>query len=176
MQRLGMVTVSIPPGEIYTSLEKGTIDAVEFVGPYDDLKLGFYKVAPNYYYPGWWEGGAATDLYVNAKAYEALPAEYKAIIEAAAARSHVIMQSIYDVKNPVALKQLVAGGAKLHRFSKDIMDAAFKESLALYSELSARNPRWKKIYEDYSKFRTEANMWFRFAEAGFDDFMHAQKL
>jgi len=176
MQRLGMVTVSMPAGEIYTSLEKGTIDAVEFVGPYDDLKLGFYKVAPNYYYPGWWEGGAATDLYVNAKAYEALPAEYKAIIAAAAARSHVMMQSIYDVKNPVALKQLVAGGAKLHRFSKDILDAAFKESLALYSELSAKNPRWKKVYEDYSKFRAEANMWFRFAEAGFDDFMHSQKL
>ncbi len=176
MQRLGMVTVSMPPGEIYTSLEKGTIDAVEFVGPYDDLKLGIYKVAPHYYYPGWWEGGAETDLYVNAKAYEALPADYKAMVEAAAALAHVKMVSTYDAKNPVALKQLVAGGAKLHRFSKDIMEAAFKESMALYSELSAKNPRWKKVYEDYSKFRADANMWFRFAEASFDDFMHAQKL
>jgi TRAP-type mannitol/chloroaromatic compound transport system substrate-binding protein len=176
MQRLGMVTVSMPAGEIYTSLEKGTIDAVEFVGPYDDLKLGIYKVAPHYYYPGWWEGGAETDLYVNAKAYEALPADYKAMVEAAAALAHVKMVSTYDAKNPVALKQLVAGGAKLHRFSKDIMDAAFKESMALYSELSAKNPRWKKVYEDYSKFRADANMWFRFAEASFDDFMHAQKL
>ncbi len=61
-ERLGVVTQSIPPGEIYTALEKGTIDAVEFVGPYDDYKLGFYKVAPNYYYPGWWEGSAQTDL------------------------------------------------------------------------------------------------------------------
>lgn len=176
LERLGVVTVSMPGGEIYTSLEKGTIDAVEFVGPYDDQKLGFYKVAPNYYYPGWWEGSAQTELYVNINAYEALPAEYKAMIEAAATRSHVLMQTTYDAKNPVALKQLVAAGAKLHRFSKDVMDAAFKESMALYSELSAKNPRWKKMYEDYIKFRADQNMWFRFAEAGFDDFMQAQKL
>ena len=175
-ERLGVVTQSIPAGEIYTSLEKGTIDAVEFVGPYDDQKLGFYKVAPNYYYPGWWEGCAQTDLYVNIKAYEALSAEYKAMIEAAAGYAHVIMQANYDAKNPIALKQLVAAGAKLHRFPKDVMDAAFKESMALYAELSAKNPRWKKVYEDYIKFRADENMWFRFAEAGFDDFMQAQKL
>ncbi len=176
MERLGMVTISTPGGEIYTSLEKGTIDAAEFVGPYDDYKLGLYKVAPHYYYPGWWEGSAQTDLYVNIKAYEALPAEYKAMIEAAATRSHVLMQAIYDARNPIALKQLVAAGAKLHRFPKDVMNAAFKESNALYAELSAKNPRWKKIYDDYIKFRAEQNMWFRFAEASFDDFMQAQKL
>ncbi len=175
-ERLGVVTQSIPPGEIYTALEKGTIDAVEFVGPYDDYKLGFYKVAPNYYYPGWWEGSAQTDLYVNIKSYEALSAEYKAIIEAASAYAHIIMQANYDVKNPVALKQLVAAGAKLRRFPKDVMEAAYKESMALYSELSAKNPRWKKVYEDYVKFRAEATMWFRFAEAGFDDFMQSHKL
>ena len=175
-ERLGVVTQSIPPGEIYTALEKGTIDAVEFVGPYDDYKLGFYKVAPNYYYPGWWEGSAQTDLYVNLKSYEALSAEYKAIIEAASAYAHIIMQANYDAKNPTALKQLVAGGAKLRRFPKDVMEAAYKESMALYSELSAKNPRWKKVYEDYIKFRAEEIMWFRFAEAGFDDFMQSHKL
>jgi TRAP-type mannitol/chloroaromatic compound transport system substrate-binding protein len=175
-ERLGVVTQSLPAGEIYTALEKGTIDAVEFVGPYDDYKLGFYKVAPNYYYPGWWEGSAQTDLYINIKAYDALSAEYKAMVETAAAYAHIIMQTTYDAKNPVALKQLVAAGAKLHRFPKDIMEAAYKESMALYSELSAKNPNWKKIYDDYIKFRADANMWFRFAEAGFDDFMQAQKL
>lgn len=175
-ERLGVLTVSMPGGEVYTALEKGTIDAVEWVGPYDDYKLGFYKVAPHYYYPGWWEGCAQTDLYVNIKAYEALPAEYKAMIEAASARSHVQMQATYDTKNPIALKQLVAAGAKLHRFPKDVMDAAFREATALYAELSAKNPRWKKVYEDYIKFRADQNMWFRFAEAGFDDFMQAQKL
>jgi TRAP-type mannitol/chloroaromatic compound transport system substrate-binding protein len=175
-ERLGVVTQSIPPGEIYTALEKGTIDAVEFVGPYDDLKLGFYKVAPHYYYPGWWEGSAQTDLYVNINAYEALSAEYKAMIEAASAYAYIMMQSNYDVKNPTALKQLVAAGAKLHRFPKDVMDAAFREATALYAELSEKNPRWKKIYDDFAKFRAEQNLWFRFAEASFDDFMQAQRL
>jgi TRAP-type mannitol/chloroaromatic compound transport system substrate-binding protein len=175
-EMLGVVTQSIPAGEIYQALEKGTIDAVEFVGPYDDYKLGFYKVAPHYYYPGWWEGSANTDLYINIKAYEALSAEYKAMVEAASAYAYIMMQSNYDVKNPIALKQLVAAGAKLHRFPKDVMNAAFMAANALYAELSAKNPRWKKIYEDFAKFRAEQNMWFRFAEASFDDFMQAQKL
>ncbi len=176
ISRLGVVPQSLAPGDIYPALEKGTIDAAEWVGPYDDQKLGFNKVAPYYYYPGWWEGSAQTDLYVNIKAYEALPAEYKAMIEAASAYAHVIMQTTYDAKNPIALKQLVAAGAKLHRFPKDVMEAAFKEANAVYAELSAKNPRWKKMYEDYIKFRADENMWFRFAEAGFDDFMQAQRL
>jgi len=165
-----------PGGEIYQSLEKGTIDAAEWVGPYDDLKLGFNKVAPNYYYPGWWEGGPQLDIYVNTKAYEGLSKEYKAIIENAASHAHVDMQARYDAKNPEALRQLVAGGTKLHRFPKDMMDAAFKEATALYNELSGSNPHWKKIYPDFAAFRREQNLWFRFAESSFDDFMQAQKL
>jgi TRAP-type mannitol/chloroaromatic compound transport system substrate-binding protein len=86
------------------------------------------------------------------------------------------MQAKYDARNPAALKRLVAGGAKLFRFPRDVMDAAFKESMALYSELSASNPGWKKIYDDYANFRRDQNLWFRFTESGFDDFMQAQKL
>ena len=174
--RLGAVPQNIPGGEIYQALEKGTIDACEWVGPYDDQKLGFNKVAPNYYYPGWWEGGPQLDLYINQKAYDALTAEYKAIVENAAAFAHTEMQAKYDAKNPGALKQLVAGGTKLHRFPKDLMDKAFKESMELYAENSAKNPAWKKVYEDYSKFRAEANLWFRFTEMSFDTFMQSQKL
>jgi len=176
VERMGGVPQNIPGGEIYQSLEKGTIDAAEWIGPYDDQKLGFHKVAPNYYYPGWWEGGLNLELYINQKAYDALTPEYKAIVEAAASHAHVDMQAKYDGRNPGALKILVSQGAKLHRFSKEIMEGAFKESMALYSELSAKNPNWKKVYEDYAKFRSEQNLWFRFAEAGFDDFMQAQKL
>ncbi len=175
-ERLGMVAQNIPGGEIYQALEKGTIDAAEWVGPYDDQKLGFSKVAPNYYYPGWWEGGPQIDLYVNQKAWDALTPEYKAIVEAAASHAHVDMQAKYDVKNPVALKQLVASGTKLHAFSDEIMNAAFKASMDMYSELSAKNPAWKKIYEDFSKFRSDQNLWFRFTEARFDRFMQSQKL
>jgi TRAP-type mannitol/chloroaromatic compound transport system substrate-binding protein len=86
------------------------------------------------------------------------------------------MQARYDAKNPAALKQLVGSGTKLFRFPKDVMDAAFKESMAIYAELSAKNPNWKKVYEDYASFRRDQNLWFRFAEAGFDDFMQSQKL
>jgi TRAP-type mannitol/chloroaromatic compound transport system substrate-binding protein len=176
LERLGGVPQNIPGGEIYQSLEKGTIDAAEWVGPYDDQKLGFNKVAPFYYYPGWWEGGPQIDIFINQKAYDTLSAEYKAIVESAAAYAHTDMQAKYDAKNPAALKQLVAGGSKLFRFPKDVLDAAFKESMALYSDLSGKNPNWKKVYEDYAAFRRDQNLWFRFAEAGFDDYMQSQKL
>jgi TRAP-type mannitol/chloroaromatic compound transport system substrate-binding protein len=176
VERMGGVPQNIPGGEIYQSLEKGTIDAAEWVGPYDDQKLGFNKVAPFYYYPGWWEGGPQLDFFVNTKAYEGLSSEYKAIVECAAAAAHVDMQAKYDARNPAALKQLVASGTKLFRFPKDVMDLAFKEALALYSDIGAKNASWKKIYEDYAAFRRDQNLWFRFAEAGFDDFMQSQKL
>jgi len=171
LERMGGVPQNIPGGEIYSALEKGTIDAAEWVGPYDDLKLGFNKVAPNYYYPGWWEGGPQLDFFINTKAYEALTPEYKAVVECAAAVAHTDMQAKYDAKNPAALKQLVGSGTKLFRFPKDVMDAAFKESMAIYAELSGKNANWKKVYEDFSAFRRDQNLWFRFAEAGFDDFM-----
>jgi TRAP-type mannitol/chloroaromatic compound transport system substrate-binding protein len=175
-ERIGGVPQNIPGGEIYQALEKGTIDAAEWVGPYDDLKLGLYKVAPNYAYPGWWEGGPQLDVFINTKAWDALSSEYKAIVECAASHAHVEMQAKYDARNPAALKTLVGGGTKLFRFPRDMMDVAFKEAMALYSELSGTNPSWKKIYEDFSAFRRDQNLWFRFTEAGFDDFMQAQKL
>jgi TRAP-type mannitol/chloroaromatic compound transport system substrate-binding protein len=176
LERIGGVPQNIPGGEIYQALEKGTIDAAEWVGPYDDQKLGFNKVAPYYYYPGWWEGGPQLDFFVNQKAYDALSAENKAIVEAATAEAHIFMQARYDARNPAALKQLVGAGTKLRPFSADVMAAAFKEAMGLYEELNSKNEDWKKIYADYSKFRADQNLWFRFTEATFDRFMQAQKL
>ena len=176
LARLGSVPQNIPGGEIYQALEKGTIDAAEWIGPYDDLKLGFNKVAPFYYYPGWWEGGPELDFFINNKAFEALSPEYKAIVEAAASHAHVVMQAKYDAVNPAALKQLVGAGTKLRPFPKEVMNAAFKASMSLYEEISAKNESWKKIYADYSKFRADQNLWFRFTEATFDKFMQEQKL
>jgi TRAP-type mannitol/chloroaromatic compound transport system substrate-binding protein len=171
LARIGGVPQNIPGGEIYQALEKGTIDAAEWVGPYDDQKLGFNKVAPNYYYPGWWEGGPQLSLYVNTKSYESLSAEYKHIIEGAASHAHVQMQARYDARNPGALKQLVASKTKVLAFPRPVMDAAYKAALEVYAELNASNPNWKKIYEDYAAFRKDQNLWFRFAEANFDSFM-----
>ncbi len=176
IERMGGVPQNIPGGEIYQALEKGTIDAAEWIGPYDDQKLGFNKVAPFYYYPGWWEGGLQLDLYIHKKAWDSLSTELKAIVEAASAYAHVEMQAKYDVKNPHSLKQLVAAGAKLRPFPNDVMAEAFKQSMSLYQELSARNENWRKVYADYSRFRADQNLWFRFSESTFDRFMQAQKL
>ena len=176
VERLGVVPQNIPGGDIYPALEKGTIDSAEWVGPYDDLKLGFNKVAPFYYYPGFWEGGPQLDFFISDKAFNALSAENKAIVEAACAQAHSDTQAKYDARNPAALKQLVGSGAKLREFPKDVMAAAFKEAMAFYDEISAKNESWKKVYADYSKFRADANLWFRFTEAKFDSFMQAQKL
>jgi len=141
LTKLGVVPQQLAAGDIYPALEKGTIDAAEWIGPYDDEKLGFNKVAKYYYYPGWWEGGPALHTIVNQKAYDSLSSEYKAIVEAASSYAHIDMQAKYDARNSASLKQLVAGGAKLFPFPKDLMEAAFKESMALYSEISAKNPR-----------------------------------
>jgi len=163
LERLGGIPQNIPGGEIYQALEKGAIDAVEWVGPYDDQKLGFH--------PAWWEGGPELELYINSRAWDALPADYRAMIECATALAHTDMQAKYDARNPKALRELVASGVTLTRMPKDVMDAAFKASMALYDELSAKNPHWRKIYTDYATFRQEQNQWFRFAEASFDSYM-----
>src|SRR5215204_4225629 len=128
LQKLGTVPQQIAGGDIYPALEKGTIDAAEWVGPYDDEKLGFSKVAPYYYYPGWWEGGPELDILVNDKAFNALSPENKAIVQSAASDAHIFVQARYDARNPAALKTLVAGGTKLRPFTNDVMNLAFKES------------------------------------------------
>jgi TRAP-type mannitol/chloroaromatic compound transport system substrate-binding protein len=176
IERMGGVPQNIPGGEIYQALEKGTIDAAEWVGPYDDQKLGFNKVAPYYYYPGWWEGGPEVDFFINDKAFNGLPAEYKAIVEAASLAAHVDMQAKYDARNPTALKQLVGAKTKVLPFPKTVLDASFKASMELYSELEAKNPDWKKIYSDYRNFQKDQILWFRFTEARFDSFMQSVKL
>src|SRR6185437_10072046 len=95
LQKVGVVPQQLAGGDIYPALEKGTIDAAEWVGPYDDEKLGFYKVAPHYYYPGWWEGGPMLLSFVNLDKWNALPKYYQAIIEAAAGYANVEEQADY---------------------------------------------------------------------------------
>ena len=165
LERIGVVPQNIPGGEIYQALEKGTIDAAEWVGPYDDQKLGFYKVAPNYYYPGWWEGGPQLDLYVNSKAYEGLSAEYKAIIESAAAYAHVEMQA--KLRRPQPGGAEAAGGRRRQAvpLPEGRDGRGLQGSDGAVRRAERQNPAWKKIYDDYSNFRRDANLWFRFTEA-----------
>jgi TRAP-type mannitol/chloroaromatic compound transport system substrate-binding protein len=176
MAKLGVIAQSLPAGEIYQSLEKGTIDAAEWVGPYDDEKLGLNKVAPYYYYPGWWEGGAELDFYINTKAWASLSAENKAIVEAATDVAARDLVAKYDVYNPAALKRLVAAKAQLRPFSKELMDAGFKSSMEVYAEHSAKSPEFKKIYEDIRSFQRDAILWDRFSEYRYNSYMATVKI
>ena len=173
MQKLGVVPQQIAGGDIYPALEKGTIDGAEWVGPYDDEKLGFYKVAKNYYYPGWWEPGTELDLLVNLKAYEALPKEYQAILEDACASANNWVMAKYDADNPAALKRLLSNGARLRPWSKEIMTASYKATLEVNAESSASNPAFKKIYESMLKFRSQTVQWFSIAENTMSNFSEA---
>jgi TRAP-type mannitol/chloroaromatic compound transport system substrate-binding protein len=172
MAKLGVVPQQqIADGEIYRSLEKGMIDAAEWVGPYDDQKLGFNKVAPYYYYPGWWEGGPQVSLYTNTKSWDTLPPAYKAVVDAAAAEANGWMLAKYDMLNPPALKRLAAAGVKFRPFSRAVLEACYKSSLEVYADISAKNPRFKKVYDSWKAFRDDQNLWFRFSENTFDNFM-----
>jgi len=173
LEKMGVIAQNIPGGEVYSALEKGTIDAAEWIGPYDDQKLGFYKVAPNYYYPGFWEGTAQVEFFINKKTFDTLSPENKSIVENAALAAHQNMIASYDARNPVALRQLVAAGAKLKQFPQDILVTAHKNAMALYQELNDKNEDWKKIYVDYAQFAKNGHLWFRFNETPFDRFMQA---
>jgi len=171
LAKLGVVAQQIAGGEIYQALERGTIDAAEWVGPYDDEKLGFHKVAKYYYYPGWWEGGPQLSAIVNIKKWEELPRAYKSVFEAACAEANIHMLARYDAKNPEALKRLVAGGTQLRQFPKAVMEAGQKAAFELYDEAAAKSPHFARIYEGWKKFRADQFLWFRVAESSYDNFV-----
>lgn len=164
MAALGAVPQTIAGGDIYPALEKGTIDAAEWVGPYDDEKLGFQKVAKYYYYPGFWEPGPTLSFYVNLDAWNKLPKNYQAAFEVAAAEVNVSMTAEYDAKNPAALNRLIQSGAQLRIYPRDILDAAYKEAEKLYAEESKNNARFRKIFGAWNRFRNDQSNWFRVAE------------
>jgi TRAP-type mannitol/chloroaromatic compound transport system substrate-binding protein len=171
MAKLGVVPQQLAGGDIYPALEKGTVDAAEWVGPYDDEKLGFYKVAPYYYYPGWWEGGTTNHFMFNTQKFEALPKAYQSVVRAACGAANVEETARYDARNPQALKRLVANGAQLRPFSQAIMEAAYKAALEVYADISSKNPDFKKAYDAMVAFRNDEYLWWQVAEYGFDSFM-----
>jgi TRAP-type mannitol/chloroaromatic compound transport system substrate-binding protein len=171
IQKLGAVPQQIAAGDIYPALEKGTIDAAEWVGPYDDEKLGFYKVAPNYYYPGWWEGGSMIMAMFNLDKWNSLPKNYQAILQQAAAYANTWCMAKYDLVNPPALRRLLANGVKLHGFSPAIMEACFKAAHELHSEISATNESFKKVYDSMNAYMKPGYSWWQVAELNYDSFM-----
>jgi TRAP-type mannitol/chloroaromatic compound transport system substrate-binding protein len=145
--------------------------AAEWVGPYDDEKLGFYKVAPFYYYPGWWEGGAMLHNFINLDKWNALPKSYQAIVKAASEQAHNWMTAKYDAGNPDALKRLVANGAQLRPFPQPVMEACYKAATDTYAEVSAKNEVFKKVHDSMVAFRSNEYLWWQVAELSFDVFM-----
>jgi len=175
LAKLGVVAQQIAGGEIYQALERGTIDAAEWVGPYDDEKLGFNKVAKYYYYPGWWEGGPQLSTIVNLRKWAELPKAYRSVFEAACAEANAHMVASYDAKNPDALRRLVAGGSQLRQFPRAVMEACEKAAFELYGELAARSKHWAGIYPGWKKFRDDQYLWFRVAEYGFDSYAYSSR-
>ncbi|RKF17010.1 ABC transporter substrate-binding protein [Roseovarius spongiae] len=171
MEKLGVVPQQIAGGDIYPSLERGTIDAAEWIGPYDDEKLGFYKVAPYYYYPGWWEGSLALNAFVNLDKWNELPDTYKSLLNTACTAAAQQMMAEYDYKNPTAIRELINKGANLRPFPKDVMDASFKAAGEIYADINAKNAPFKKIYDSMMGFRNESFLWQQVAEYTYDTFM-----
>ena len=176
LQKLGVVPQQLAGGDIYPALEKGTIDGAEWVGPYDDEKLGFYKIAPHYYYPGWWEGGPITMAMVNLDKWNSLPKQYQSVLEQAGHFANNWIMAKYDERNPPALKKLIASGTKLHAFPPEVMQASYKAAMELYAEISLTNANFKKVYKSLTDFSNDGYQWFQVAELGFDVFMARHQL
>lgn len=174
MSELGAVVQVIPGGEIFQALQTGAIDATEWVGPYDDLKLGFNKVAEYYYYPGWWEPGPTLEIQINLDKWNELPTEYQEILKSAAYEANMTMLASYDAKNREALAEIVAGGTKFLPYSEEILVAAEAESFKLFDKFAAENADFKRIFESWKEFRTGIYEWHRFNEFSFSNYVYSQ--
>jgi TRAP-type mannitol/chloroaromatic compound transport system substrate-binding protein len=170
MSRLGVNVQVLPGGEIYLALDRGAIDAAEWVGPYDDEKLGLNKAAKFYYYPGWWEPGPTLDTQINLNAWNKLPKEYQEVFKTAAYEANVNMLAQYDALNREAIARLTAGGTQLVPYSKEIMQAAQKASFDFYEESAGKNPTFKQVYEQWKQFRSQLYQWNKINELSFSDF------
>jgi TRAP-type mannitol/chloroaromatic compound transport system substrate-binding protein len=170
LSKLGTVPQQLAAGDIYPSLEKGTIDAAEWVGPHDDEKLGFYKVAKYYYYPGWWEGCGQAHNIMNIAKWNELPKSYQSAIITASNDAWVWTLSKYDFANPQALLRLISNGAQLRAFPQPVLEDCYKAANEIYAGLSKTNPHFKKLYDSLVPYRSNSYAWMQVAELGFDSF------
>ncbi len=171
MQRLGVNTQTLPGSEIFQALSTGAIDATEWVGPYDDQKLGLNDAAEFYYTPGWWEPGPALDVVVSLDAWNKLSPEFQEIFKTASYQANINMLSKYDARNGTALKEMIDGGTKLRSYSNEIMAAAQQASVELYEEQASQNPSFAEIYGPWREFRDQVRQWTETNQLPFDTFI-----
>jgi TRAP-type mannitol/chloroaromatic compound transport system substrate-binding protein len=167
MSKLGVSVQNIAGGDIFPALDRGAIDATEWVGPYDDEKLGFHKAAKIYHYPGWWEPGPSLSFYVGEAAWNELSAEYRAIFEVAARETALWMQQAYDARNPPALERLLAEGVQLVPFPREVLTAARAAAEAIYDEEASKSAEYKAILDDWRAFRNRAVSWSAITEIAY---------
>ena len=167
LKELGAQIVSLPGDRIFSALENGTVDAAEWKNPHADLTLGLNKVAPYYYYPGWWEPGTSYEFQVNLTEWDKLPTEYQEIFKAAAIDVNTKMLAKFNAVNGKALEQIILSGTKLLPFSQEILQAAYEKAFVLYEEMAATDQKFKQIYRQWQTFRTEIQTWNSINELAF---------
>jgi len=170
MDRMGATVQQLAGGDIFPALERGAIDATEWVGPYDDEQLGFHKVVDYYYYPGWWEPGPTVSFLVNKDAWAKLPPVYQTAFATAAAECNIHMLAKYDAVNPPALARLLEQGVQLRPFPDDIMKEARRLTTDLMAEQASAEAEYREVYDAWNRFREESNRWFGSAELAFARF------
>lgn len=174
MDRMGVGVEQIAGGEVYPALERGAIDAAEWVGPYDDEKLGFHRVAKYYYYPGWWEPGPALSFYINKDEWAKLPKVYQEAVSTASIAASTSMQSSYDAKNPAAFARLINEGVELRPFPDELMAEAEKQAFDIMQEQASSDAAYNKVYSAFKTFRDESYRWFSSSENTYGAFAFNQ--
>jgi TRAP-type mannitol/chloroaromatic compound transport system substrate-binding protein len=163
----GGTAVTIPGGELYTSMQTGVIDALEWVGPYNDKSLGFHEVAKYYYYPGWHEPGSILEFIVNKDSLEALPTDLQAIVKYASRAISQDMLDEYTARNNAALESLIEEGVQLRRLPDDVLLALWQGSQVVMQKLVASDPMAAKVYESYRKFYKGARNYHHISEQAY---------
>ncbi|MCY4081137.1 MAG: ABC transporter substrate-binding protein [Caldilineaceae bacterium] len=168
MGRLGVTVQMLPGGEIFQALESGAIDAAEWVGPYEDERMGFHTIASYYYYPGWWDPGSTVEVQINLDEWEKLPEQYQEALKTAAYETNVRVMARYDARNPVALRRLINdGGVKLRPFPDDLLKAAEEAAFELFDETAAADADFASIFKEWLAFRDAIHAWHGLAELGY---------